>query len=387
MGFQKEKSHGLQRSTTMINLKSLSQINRVIEQDKISSTYKFALLKNTIEICQRYDHLIKLDNKYAYLPLGLVIEGWIFDYLPFVFKGIRQQNSGRVLNKQIELLYLELFEYMKLDSKYTTWQDAYSHILMQYLSLDMDSHQSKLIIKLAKQMALTIIKMPMRYSGTSDYEIYRPAKKTFSDISNTERFDRDFLIKYFGVFAIKKDHYFIFRYMGQSLYGSSTIARRWRETTYSLNKDGFATDKIDEMIYKTIFTDRNTNIGRKFLPDNCQCVWSGKKLKNRKYDIDHVLPYSIWFNNDLWNLLPCDSKVNSKKSDKIPSPELILKQKDIIISYWDIYEEKAKELFESQVKISLLPESPAASNKIKLIEALSEKAHYLISERGYSAFN
>ncbi len=140
------------------------------------------------------------------------------------------------------------------------------------------------------------------------------------------------------------------------------------------------------MIYKTIFLDRNTNIGRNFLPDNCNCVWTGKKLQNGNYDIDHVLPYSVWFNNDLWNLLPCDSKINAKKSDKVPSPELILKQKDIIISYWDIYEEKAKELFEYQIKSSLLPEISALSNKIKLIEALSEKAHYLISERGYSTF-
>ena len=219
------------------------------------------------------------------------------------------------------------------------------------------------------------------------YEIYNPEKKTFGNIPSTETFNREFLIKHFGMFSIKKDHYLIFRYMGQSLYGSSTIARRWREITYSLNKDEFATDKIDTMIYKTIFTDRNTNIGRRFLPDDCHCVWSGKKLTKGKYDIDHVLPYSIWFNNDLWNLLPCDSKVNGKKSDKIPSPELILKQSDIIISYWDIYEEKAKELFEYQIKSSLLSETIYSSNKMNLITALSEKAHYLISERGYTAFN
>jgi len=371
----------------MISFEALSQINRIIEQDKISSTYKFALLKNTIDVCQRYDHLIKIDGEYAYLPLGLIIEGWIFDYFPFVFNRIRQQNSGNVLNKQIESSYAELFDYMQLDAKKTIWRDAYAKTYLQYLSLELDSHQSKLMLKLAKQMATTITKMPMRYSGTNDYEIYNPAKKTFGDIPKTEKFNREFLIKHFGMFSIKKEHYLIFRYMGQSLYGTSTIARRWRETTYSLNKDEFATDKIDAMIYKTIFSDRNTNIGRKFLPEDCNCVWSGKKLRKGKYDIDHVLPYSVWFNNDLWNLLPCDSTVNSKKSDKIPSPALILKQSDIIISYWDMYEEKAKELFEYQIKSSLLPETLTLHNKTKFIEALSKKAHYLISKRGYSAFN
>jgi CRISPR/Cas system Type II protein with McrA/HNH and RuvC-like nuclease domain len=117
------------------------------------------------------------------------------------------------------------------------------------------------------------------------------------------------------------------------------------------------------------------------------CVWSGQRLTNGQYDIDHVLPYSIWFNNDLWNLLPSNSQINGKKSDKFPSPELILKQSEIIISYWNIYEKKANELFNYQIKTSLLNEDSNMSNKITLIESLSEKAHYLISERGYSAFN
>jgi len=370
----------------MISFEALSQINRIIEHDKISSTYKFALLKNTIDACQRYDHLIKVDGDKAIIPLGLIIEGWIFDYFPFVFNGIRQQNRGNILNSNIEVLYEELFAYMNLDPNRTIWNDAYAKLYLQYLNLELDSQQSILMIKLAKQMAITITTMPMRYSGNNDYEIYQPSTTTFGNIPVTEKFNREFLIENFGTFTIQKEHYQIFRYMGQSLYGSSTIARRWRETTYALNRDEFATDKIDAMIYKTIFTDRNTNIGRQFLPEDCYCVWSGKKLTNGRYDVDHVLPYSIWFNNDLWNLLPCDRKINSKKSDKIPSPELILKQKDLIISYWDIYEKKAKELFEYQVRSSLSPKEYTFTNKPQLIEALSEKAHYLISKRGYSAF-
>lgn len=371
----------------MISFESLSQINKIIEQDKISSTYKFALLKNTIDVCQRYDHLIQTEGTQANLPLGLIIEGWIFDYFPFVFNRIRQQNSGRVLNKQIESIYEELFEYMKLDPEKTSWQDAYAKVYIQYLSMELDPVQSSLLLMLSKEIAKTITQMPMKYSGEHAYEIYSPERKTFGTIPNTEKFNRKFLIENFGMFTIKKDHYHIFRYMGQSLYGNSTIARRWRETTYKLNQNNFATDKIDAMIYKTIFSDRNTTIGRRYLPVECQCVWSGKKLHQGKYDIDHVLPYSVWFNNDLWNLLPCDPKVNAKKSDKIPSPELILKQSDLIVSYWEMYEEKAKELFEYQVKSALMPVGNQVTDKIKLIEALSEKSDYLISQRGYSAFS
>ncbi len=369
----------------MISLDALSQINRIIEHDKISSTYKFVLLKNTIDVCQRYDHLVTMDKKMATLPLGLIIEGWIFDYLPFVFSEIRQQHRGGTLRKPVELQYEALFKDMGL-SKETTWNDAYATIFTKYLTLELTDKQSKIMLRLAGEIAKTIIEMPMRFTGDNEYEIFQPHKTSFRNIPKNENFNREFLIENFGSFSIKKEHYEIFRYMGQSLYGSSTIARRWKEVTYTLNQYNIQLDDIDKMIYKTIFDDRNTAIARKYLPDDCHCVWSGKKLKNGQYDIDHVLPYSIWFNNDLWNLLPCDPKVNNKKSNNIPSPELILKQKDLIMEYWDLYDEEAPNLFNYQVKYALSPSWSKGENKHSIIGTLCNKADYLIRERGYITF-
>ncbi len=370
----------------MVNLKALRQINKIIEQDKISSTYKFALLKSTIDACQRYDNLIWLDDTHAHIPLGLVVEGWIFDYLPFVFNRIRQQNRGNVLNMKIEDPYHELFENMRLDPDKTTWEDAYETIYSKYLSLNFNIEQSKILLKLSKEIANTITKMPMKYSGDHDYEIYMPARTSFGRIPLAGMFNRQFLIEGFDTFRISRDHYFIFRYMGQSLYGTSTIARRWRETTYALNRNEFVTDRIDSMIFKTIFADRNTSIARQYLPDNCTCVWSDRPLHNGQYDIDHVLPYSVWFNNDLWNLLPADSSINNRKSDKIPSPELIKRRKEHILYYWNIYEKKAKNLFDYQIPTSLGRENTEVLDKNFFIEAMREKANYLINERGYAPF-
>ncbi|MCH9812990.1 MAG: hypothetical protein K0U47_03495 [Epsilonproteobacteria bacterium] len=371
----------------MIDLNALSQINKIIEQDKISSTYKFALLKSTIDACQRYDNLITIENKMAKIPLGLIIENWIFDYLPFVFRQLRQQNSGNILNSEIEKIYNELFECMCLDSRHTTWEDAYIKIYTKYSNLELDDKQSKILLKLSKKMASTITKMPMKYSGESQYSIYMPEKTTFGKISLHDKFNRQFLIDSFGMFSINEDHYNIFRYMGQSLFGISTIARRWREKTYSLNREQLLTDEVDSMIFKTIFADRNTNIARQYLPEDCTCVWSNKSLKNGQYDIDHLLPYSVWANNDLWNLLPSDPRINSQKSDKIPSPELIVKQKDIIVDYWNLYEEKAKVLFDYQIRTSLAHEKSTTLNKHEYIYAMCEKAEYLIVQRGYSSYN
>jgi len=51
------------------------------------------------------------------------------------------------------------------------------------------------------------------------------------------------------------------------------------------------------------------------------CAWTGKRIEN--YALDHQ-----WKNNELWNLLPAARNVNAAKSDKIPAPELIERQRD-----------------------------------------------------------
>ena len=65
-----------------------------------------------------------------------------------------------------------------------------------------------------------------------------------------------------------------------------------------------------------------------------ECVWSGKIIK--KFDIDHIIPFSFWRNNDLWNLMPTQPKLNLQKKDNLPSYALMNQRKDSIIYYWQI---------------------------------------------------
>jgi hypothetical protein len=64
-----------------------------------------------------------------------------------------------------------------------------------------------------------------------------------------------------------------------------------------------------------------------------QCVWSAKTLK-QKYDIDHSMPFSRWPNNDLWNLVPSDSKVNNNKRDRLPSEKTLNAAKERMQQWW-----------------------------------------------------
>lgn len=53
------------------------------------------------------------------------------------------------------------------------------------------------------------------------------------------------------------------------------------------------------------------------------CFISGKKIQN--LSVDHVIPWSYLYSDDLWNLVYVEQGLNSSKSNTIPSEEMIEK--------------------------------------------------------------
>lgn len=47
-------------------------------------------------------------------------------------------------------------------------------------------------------------------------------------------------------------------------------------------------------------------------------VFTGKQVAAGQYDIDHFIPWSFVMNDELWNLMPMDSSLNSSKSNRLP---------------------------------------------------------------------
>ena len=68
------------------------------------------------------------------------------------------------------------------------------------------------------------------------------------------------------------------------------------------------------------------------------CVWTEQPLGQR-FDVDHAIPFSLWGNNDLWNLLPAAPGVNNEKRDCLPTHEILRRQRDRMIGYWSLIRE------------------------------------------------
>lgn len=58
-----------------------------------------------------------------------------------------------------------------------------------------------------------------------------------------------------------------------------------------------------------------------------RCPWTEKTISQGiNYDLDHILPVSLYPINELWNLVPSDPEFNSyKKRDRLPSQETLQK--------------------------------------------------------------
>jgi len=109
-------------------------------------------------------------------------------------------------------------------------------------------------------------------------------------------------------------------------------------------------------------------------------VWSGKDIR-KGYDVDHVIPYSLWRNNDLWNLLPSHPVVNNKKRDRLPSRELIGKRRDVMVHYWRLINESSGERFFREVqRVAGIQRN--GNWEVPLFNAIVEAVEFTALQRG-----
>lgn len=58
------------------------------------------------------------------------------------------------------------------------------------------------------------------------------------------------------------------------------------------------------------------------------CFICGKKIDEKELSIDHVIPWSYLYSDDIWNLVYVHRSCNSVKSDEVPDAEMIKRLKE-----------------------------------------------------------
>ena len=387
---------------SQLDLENLKSINYILERDSKDTTYKFALLRSVIEATQYYDHLKKVSGETVSFPLGVLIEKWIMYYYPLVENGI-PQKYGEDGTKGKTLAF---GKYLKKICNYYKDKGGFSFFNYDIKRGHLPASIINDFLDLLKSLKNTITNMPMKYLGTSYYQDYYSIFKYNRDAKSVKipgNPDIEFIIKNFGTFSFPYNLYVVFRYLGSLINGTESIIYQWAKFSVRADiKQALTVENVLDKLLLTPETERDVLISKNFFQNfikqnqTLECVWSGKNITHSTINIDHILPFSIWKNNDLWNLLPVHKMINLTKRDKIPSPNLIEKRKEVILNYWQMIYLAYPDRFEKELRYNLVginedssfPINFADSNiKNNLVRSLKEKSNFLIETRGYEGWN
>lgn len=96
------------------------------------------------------------------------------------------------------------------------------------------------------------------------------------------------------------------------------------------------------------------------------CIYTGKKITPKQYDLDHFVPWSFVSHNLLWNLIPADSSINSSKSNNLPPLDKFMEP------FANIHQSALKTLYKINPNNILLEDYLAVHNSISELIELSE---------------
>lgn len=341
---------------------ALPLLRHVVFNDQRSSTYKLALLRTLLRIADnaagfarpgRYDNHVDL-------PLGLVALFWIRSFRPLIEREFPQrpgENSTRLgfVNEGFRgLMNRSPFD-LRVGQRFSG-QDA-EHL-----------------IQALRDAANCIVRMPanyITYPGSSE-RVFPCGRADAVHVKSQVNLDEPFLWS-FGSFSIPRN---LWQAMGRyASWLEPAVLNEWirqmRIYERKLHGDVASWDSHWTAL-QWLTPEHDTAIARRRAEELREgkllhCVWTGKSLTGA-YDIDHCFPFAAWPCNDLWNLLPSNRQVNSRKSSKLPSLDALECARGRLLDWWDsayVRDTRLKETFEDEAR-SALPATELSQDSLTL---------------------
>ena len=348
----------------------IDKIEGILNRDKKVATYKLALFRALAEIAtQESKQAVWLPNSEVGIPIMRIAERWLQYYWPLFasprfIPQVTSESKGKDTAKPI-----------KFRKHLTELAQAYSGqgnqhgISAWYLDYTKNQHQSKtypLLKTTLKSICETIRDGPVEYSGGS--------------LETGRLFRFDSTNKHV---IMPADVWRELSLLGHWI--TDAVILRWAALTESFSKSqGITSGDVLPLLLIKPEPERATSLARQAF-EKAQlnrCTWTGQSFK-KDFAVDHAIAFSLWGNNDLWNLLQVNTKVNLNKSDKLPSTELLNRQKPLILEDWDILRTAMPITFDNQAAHLLGSTSSMSHNKMdELFARFKEAIELTALQRG-----
>ena len=309
-------------------------ISTILKHDTKQTSYKIALLRAINDIALSYPDLRHSTRDIA-VPLRLIAEFWLAYYWPFmdaftpIMQGTRSRR-GEVLRH--DLSFRPALTELKLEWQMLTGVagPADGFVLTHDLKLPrkratysttfLNSYETTL-----KQLA-GAVKQPLQYAGPGEWSVFaRPER--LENLGSA--------VAVPGVrpsdLCLMVDAELWRSFQELSLWIEALCVHEWSLFTEGVAQPSGArigrgevyrllTERPDNR--RPLTWERNQIDLLLFEGHTFRCPWSHKVLALGRYDIDHIVPVSVYPINELWNLVPSDPRTNSHvKRARVPSLE------------------------------------------------------------------
>jgi hypothetical protein len=329
-------------------------ISTILKHDAKATSYKIALLRSINDVVLSFPGLHTFDQDVA-IPLRVLAEYWLAYYWPFVdtevpiMQGPRSMRNGRLANDMAFRTELAAFR----SEWEETWRAASrpSDGFWLISELRVPRKRKTYSVELLKAYDRAIkaisrtIQMPIRYAGPGQWSVFeRPTR--YSQLAGRvvavpNTYPEDVCL------VISADLWRAFQQM--SLYVEALCIHEWCLFTEKVEQKAEA--EVDRGRAYSLLTDRPDNRrpltwernqvdlllmeGVEFI-----CPWTERRIrKSTKYDLDHLLPVSIYPTNEMWNLAPSDPVFNSHtKRNRVPKVERLQRAQPHLGRTYTMYE-------------------------------------------------
>jgi hypothetical protein len=315
-------------------------IATILRHDAKVTSYKLALIRAVNDVVLSFPDAGSHDRPIA-IPLRVLAEYWLAYYWPFVdprapiSQGPRSLRNGTLANDMAFRPALAALRQAWQEVVGETVRPSDGFFLINEFRVTRRREGYPLTLRRAFGLAVSnvarSIEQPIHYAGPGEWGVFsRPvAFAALADravaIPSTTAADR--------CVVVSRDLWDGF--LDLSLWVEALSIHEWSLFTESVTQPGGVVVRRGDVY--TLLTDRPDNRrpldwernqidlllmeGRVF-----ECPWTGRPLRRPiDYDLDHLLPVSVYPINELWNLAPADRQFNQHvKRDRLPSHDLLL---------------------------------------------------------------
>ncbi|TVR85131.1 MAG: hypothetical protein EA416_17440 [Trueperaceae bacterium] len=303
-------------------------ISTILRHDGKQTSYKIALLRALNDVVLAYPDVTGEDGDVA-VPLRMLAEAWVAYYWPFVapeapvMQGVRsllgyKQRQDVGFRANLAGLRLEW------EAIYGPSGSAGGWHLTEHLRVarKREGYPQALLKRYQDTLTRvgTALRQPIRYAGPGEWSVFEPPRplRTLSGVAALPgaRPSDTCLVVRGALWQAFRD---------VSLWVEALCIHEWSQFTERVSDGttrGVAYALLTERPDNRLPLDWERNQVDLLMLEGArfECPWTGGPLARGAYDLDHIVPLSVYPFHEVWNLVPSNAAFNrNTKRARLPA--------------------------------------------------------------------